>query len=162
MKLFTQTGRGVAFATDLIAFLLLLLTSLSTQAQVPKQYSQTVISGMVTLANVSSNLNTPIFIDASRSQQITFGSLQSVGTAAATNSAWFLAPSYDGIHMDTNHPVVLLTPQTIVQTNVFDWTVTNVTAGALQGYFFYQYTNGAITGGASTNSLSYSVKISSP
>ena len=59
--------------------------------------------------------------------------------------------------MDTNHPVVIYcAPQIITQTN-FNWYVTNITAGGLQGYFLYQITNGTQLSTV-TNTLKYSVK----
>ena len=97
---YNSVKRGGAFAFAII--LGLLAFAPLAHAQRKNAFSTPVFTGLQVYENTTSNLPTPYFIDCSGSQVITFGTLNTALTYDATNVQIELAPSYDGIHMDTN------------------------------------------------------------
>jgi hypothetical protein len=152
------------FAIGLAAVLSLALFTPSTSlAQVPT-YSQPVISLPNIQASSTSNLATPVYIDLSRSKTCGFQfktsySVTSAGTL--TNATYTLAPSMDGINMDTNNTFTVVAPARTTVNNIY---VTNGLPAAyqdIQGVFITSIQNGHASG-ILTNSVIPGQKISSP
>lgn len=158
MKKSSLFKRGVAFA-----FAVTIALSVCLTASAQKQFSTAVVTGLVIPSNTTTNLATPLFIDASKSQVLSFGMLSTASTVIASNTAWYLAPSVDGINMDTNNPVIL-NGNKIYTTGLapFNYNCTNINVGAIQGYFLYQIIAPPDASTTSTNTLKFSQKLQAP
>ena len=157
--------RGGAFAFAIL-FSIFVLCAFPAKAQRQNAFSTPVVTGLVVPQSGTTNLATPLFIDASGSQVITFWSDSTTSVFVNTNCQFLLAPTGDGIHMDTNATVTIYGKAWASVTNLntpsqYAANVTNITCGALQGYYLYEIVEPTGAGNI-TNNLSYTVKLGAP
>lgn len=173
MKNTLKIKRGGAFA---LAELLIILFAIGL-LMMPKCYAQATPSGttgqgvtvFTTLAAATTtNMATPVFIDAGKQQNVAFSMTTTWSTAGEatgnTNIVYTLAPSVDGVNKDTNKTVSVIGYNYTSAGNL-STSCTNLSANGLAGWFVIKAVNnsaaGVATNTASTG-LQYGVKIGAP
>jgi hypothetical protein len=160
---FATTLLGHLFVTLLLLLLALILVSPSANAQNTRRYNpNTILSGLALTSGQTTNLATPLWVDASGSQQMCFASEATAASYLTNNTIYYLAPSHDGIGMDTNDPLLIYDSKTFqLAAGNYGWTYTNLSVGAVDGYYIYEITGATVTGGT-TNTFKASNKLSAP
>lgn len=162
----TYRGAGFSLVETMIVIAVIGLFAVAlpqnATAQVPA-YSASGFNSLPNIpANTTSNLASPAYIDCSRSQIVGLqiqDSWSVSGSGTLTNAIYTLAPSLDGVTMDTNQMAVSITAFERKQTG--NYYITNWNCGSVQGYFITAIQNTHATG-ILTNSYQTGQKISSP
>lgn len=143
-----------------------LLATITVQAQIPTAAANTIYSNFLIPAGVTTNLPSPYFIDCSKQQNMAIQSEASwsiIATPAGTltNLVFTLAPTVDGVKMDTNQSKFISQSDLNGPAGSINVLATNLNAQGLKGYFLIAIQNNHATGVA-TNTLKQFIKISAP
>lgn len=134
--------------------------------QAEPTYAPQVLTVPATIAAATTtNFVSPIFIDASHQDKVSF-QFRTIWTTAGeatgnTNILFKLAPTVDGLSFDTNKSITIASYNRAATLGFTNIETTNITANGLKGWYIYQEINNQASGTA-TNSLQYGIKISSP
>lgn len=136
--------------------------AVSVKAQVPVGALCSPLAFGPLAAASTTNFVTPLLITASKQGftgvQFTL-SMSAAGASVATNAAFWLAPTCDGITYDTNHPSIISLPTLGTSTNTW---ITNLNSQGIFGWFVYAAQNTHSAAVATNRGSQFVQKISAP
>jgi len=155
-----------------LAFLALCLCASVAKAQVPTYSPATITMPATIAAATTTNLATPLFIDAGKQDKVKFVMANSWSVAGEstgnTNLLYTLAPTVDGTIYSTNETVTLASYNRSATAGQLNVSSTNLNANGAKGWFIIRIVNNGATGvctngtGSSNQAFSYGIKISAP
>lgn len=160
--------------TKLFTLLLTAAALLATpivKAQPVPSYSTGTLSPSLpaTLAaGTTTNFAVPPFIDCSKEQNVAVMMGNSWSTAGeptgSTNILYTLAPTVDGSHYDTNKTITLASYNRQGTAGVTSYSLTNLTANGIKGWYVIRAVNNSAGGVVTNNSdaFVYGLKLGAP
>jgi hypothetical protein len=141
------------------------LAEISVHAQpTPSWVFQTLPVPTTLAAGTTTNLVSPIFIDASAQRHVGLMGGSSWSTAGDslgnTNIIYTLAPTVDKLHWDTNN-TVFFTNKNFSAIGGTTYNVGDLDSFGYAGWYITKMQNTSV-GGVSTNSLGYGLKVGAP
>jgi hypothetical protein len=142
-------------------------TALKAQP-VPSYSTQSIPVPLVIPAATTTNLVTPLLIDTKKLQNVALmmGTTWSTAGEATgnTNLIYTLAPTVDGVNMDTNRTITITAYNNTVAGTV-SYTRTNLQANGLSGWYIIKVVNNSAAGVATnqpSSGMVQSIKIGAP
>lgn len=142
-------------------------TSLKAQPTPSYQY-QSIPVPLTIAAATTTNLATPLLLDVGKFQNVAIMMGTTWSTAGEstgnTNLIYTLAPTVDGINMDTNRTITIAAYNNTAAGNV-SYSRTNLSANGLKGWYITKIVNNSAAGvatNAASSGMVYGIKLGAP